>query len=144
MEEFIASRVKLRPIEEILEGEKFEIAKERTFLVIRFLFDDILSKLNPTDPGDIEKTRIQNSFIAAREEPQVRDRAQEGEVPPGHVLVKGLSGLVAVRQAFGEKRIAPRRARGVHGSQVAEEFETQYKERLRVAEAEAVSRGRRP
>ncbi|HKI82228.1 MAG TPA: hypothetical protein VKA04_11325, partial [Pseudodesulfovibrio sp.] len=87
VEEFIANRV-VEAHREILEGEKYEIAKERTFLVIRFLFDDILSKLNPTDQ-EITKTRIQNSFIAARNEPEVRERAKLAQA----MLVKGLKSL---------------------------------------------------
>ena len=131
VEEFIASRV-VEAHREILEGEKYEIAKERTFLVIRFLFDDILSKLNPTDQ-EISKTRIQNSFIAARQEPAIRDRAKLTQA----MLIKGLKPLSQFdKLSAGELLHA---ARVACMDQVAEEFETQYK--ARVAEAEAVRKG---
>ncbi|XXJ19007.1 hypothetical protein ACR42D_05510 [Desulfovibrio caledoniensis] len=131
VEEFIASRV-VEAHREILEGEKYEISKERTFLVIRFLFDDILSKLNPTDQ-EISKTRIQNSFIAAREEPAIRERAKLVQA----MLVKGLRGLSQFdKLSAGELLHA---ARVACMDNVAEEFETQYKARL--AEAEAARKG---
>ena len=131
VEEFIASRV-VEAHREILEGEKYEISKERTFLVIRFLFDDILSKLNPTDQ-DISKTRIQNSFIAAREETAIRERAKLVQA----MLVKGLKGLSQFDQLSAGELLHAARAACIDN--VAEEFETQYKARL--AEAEAVRKG---
>ncbi|MEZ7196937.1 hypothetical protein [Pseudodesulfovibrio karagichevae] len=131
VEEFVASRVE-EAHREILEGEKYQIAKERTFLVIRFLFDDILSKLNPTDQ-DISKTRIQNSFIAAREEAEGRERAKLVQA----MLVKGVKPLSQFDSfSAGELLHA---ARVTCMDPVAEEFETQYK--ARVAEAEAVRQG---
>lgn len=131
VEEFIANRV-VEAHREILEGEKYEIAKERTFLVIRFLFDDILSKLNPTDQ-EITKTRIQNSFIAARNEPEVRERAKLAQA----MLVKGLKSLSQYDNLSAAELLHA--ARVTCMDPVAEEFETQYK--ARVAEAEAVRKG---
>jgi len=60
VEQFVASRVE-EAHKEILEGERYDISKEKNFLVIRFLFDDILSKLNPTTQ-QIDQTRIQKSY----------------------------------------------------------------------------------
>ncbi|EGB16463.1 hypothetical protein DND132_3260 [Pseudodesulfovibrio mercurii] len=131
VEEFIASRV-AEAHGEILEGGKYEIAKERTFLVIRFLFDDILSKLNPTDQ-EISKTRIQNSYIAAREEPAGRERAKLVQA----MLVKGLKVLSQFDKFTAGELLHAARMACV--DPVAEEFETQY--RARVAEAEAARRG---
>jgi hypothetical protein len=131
VEEFIASRV-VEAHREILEGEKYEISKERTFLVIRFLFDDILSKLNPTDQ-EISKTRIQNSFIAAREETALRERAKLVQA----MLVKGLKGLSQFDPLSAGELLHAARVACIDN--VAEEFETQYKARL--AEAEAVRKG---
>ena len=131
VEEFIASRV-VEAHREILEGEKYEISKERTFLVIRFLFDDILSKLNPTDQ-EISKTRIQTSYMAARTEAEGRERAKLIQA----MLVKGLSSLTQFdKMTAGELLHA---ARICCVDSIAAEFETQY--RARVAEAEAIRKG---
>ncbi len=87
VEQFVASRVE-EAHKEILSGEKFDISKERSFLVIRFLFDDILSKLNPTNQK-IEKTRIQKSYVSSRTEFEGRKQAKLVQ----NMLVKGLSSL---------------------------------------------------
>jgi hypothetical protein len=131
LEEFIASRV-VEAHREILEGEKYEVSKERTFLVIRFLFDDIMSKLNPTDQ-EISKTRIQMGFIAAREEPESRERAKLVQ----GMLAKGLKSLAQFDKLSPGELLHAARIACV--DPVAEEFETQY--RARVAEAEAVRKG---
>lgn len=131
VEEFIASRV-AEAHREILEGGKYEITKERTFLVIRFLFDDILSKLNPTDQ-EISKTRIQGSYIATREEPAMRERAKLVQA----MLVKGLQSLSQFDGLTAGELLQA--ARIACADSIAEEFENQY--RARVAETEAVRKG---
>ncbi|WFS63545.1 hypothetical protein LF599_05105 [Pseudodesulfovibrio thermohalotolerans] len=127
VEEFIASRVK-DAHREILDGGRYVVAKERTFLVIRFLFDDILSRLNPTDQ-EISKTRIQKSYIAARENPVQRTRTKLVQA----MLLKGMKPLSQFDGlSSGELLHA---ACIVCSDPVAEEFENQY--RARVAEASA-------
>lgn len=131
VEEFIASRV-AESHREILEGDKYEICKERTFLVIRFLFDDILSRLNPTDQ-EISKTRIQNSYISTREEPGLKERTKLVQA----MLVKGLQSLTQFDGLTAGELLQA--ARIACADSVTEEFENQY--RARVAEAEATRRG---
>lgn len=127
VQEFVASRVE-EAHREILEGEKYELSRERAFLVIRFLFDDILSKLNPTDQ-EISKTRIQNGYIATREQPEMMERARLVQA----MLVKGLSNLSQFSALSAGELLQAARVACVDS--VAEEFETQY--RARLAEAKA-------
>lgn len=87
VEQFVASQVG-EAHKEILDGEKYDISKEKNFVIIRFLFDDILSKLNPTDQI-IEKTRIQKSYVASRTEAEGIKQAKLVQ----SILVKGLSSL---------------------------------------------------
>jgi len=87
VEQFVSTRVE-EAHKEILEGGKYDISKERNFLVIRFLFDDILSKLNPTTQK-IDRTRIQKSYAEGIEtEAGVRQSTLLRSV-----LIKGLSNL---------------------------------------------------
>lgn len=87
VEQFVASRVE-EAHKEIIDGGKYDISKERNFLIIRFLFDDILSKLNPTTQK-IDRTRIQKSFAKSQEEEEsIRQVSLLRSV-----LVKGLSTL---------------------------------------------------
>ena len=122
VEQFVTSRVK-EAHEEILEGEKFDISKERNFLVIRFLFDDILAKLNPTTQK-IEKTRIQEAYVSSRTDFDGRKRAKFLQ----NFLAKGLSGLPGA-QAITEKEFL-QAARITCIDPIAVKFETEYKERL--------------
>jgi len=87
VQQFIAKRV-ADAHRAILDGERFSVTKEKSFLVIRFLFDDILAGLNPTNQV-IEKTRIQKSFIASRTEFEGRRRVKLLQ----SVLSRGVSGL---------------------------------------------------
>jgi len=90
VEQFVASRVE-EAHQEILEGEKYDISKEKNFLIIRVLFDDIISKLNPTDQK-IEKTRIQKSYVENRTEPEGIKHTKIIQA----MMVKGLAGLSQV------------------------------------------------
>ncbi|WP_231116979.1 hypothetical protein [Pseudodesulfovibrio alkaliphilus] len=87
VQQFIAKRV-ADAHGAILAGERFTVTKEKSFLVIRFLFDDILAGLNPTNQV-IEKTRIQKSFIASRTEFEGRRRVKLLQ----SVLSRGVSEL---------------------------------------------------
>ncbi|MCJ2165812.1 MULTISPECIES: hypothetical protein [unclassified Pseudodesulfovibrio] len=127
VEEFIASRV-AEAHREILEGEKYNITKERTFLVIRFLFDDILSKLNPTD-AEISKTRIQKGFIAGRTLPEGRKRAKFIQA----MLVKGLSSLSQFQKLTAGELLQAAIVSCIDS--VSEELETQYQGRQEKARA---------
>jgi len=131
VEQFIARKVE-EAHKEILEGEKFNISKERTFLVIRFLFDDILAKLNPSDQ-DIDKTRIQKSFIESRETPEGQKRAK---VIQG-MLVKGLSALSQFKKFTARELLQASRITCIDA--VGEEFEKLYVQRI--ADAKAAKEG---
>ena len=128
VEQFVASRVE-EAHKEILEGDKYEISKERTFLVIRFLFDDILSKLNPTDQI-IEKTRIQKGYVASREEPEGQQRAKIIQA----MLAKGLSGLSQFKQLTAGELLHAARIACI--DPVGTDFEAQYQERIAEARAQ--------
>ncbi len=60
VQQFVAKRVEAAH-QEILNNRSYSLSKEKNFLAIRFLFDDILSQLNPTT-AHIEKTRIQKTY----------------------------------------------------------------------------------
>ncbi|CCH48631.1 hypothetical protein [Pseudodesulfovibrio piezophilus] len=122
VEQFVASRVE-EAHKEILEGEKYDISKERHFLVIRFLFDDILAKLNPTDQT-IEKTRIQKSYVTSRTEFDGRKRAKFIQ----SILIKGLSSLSQAKEISNNEYLQAARITCV--DTIAEEFETQYQHRV--------------
>lgn len=127
VEQFIASRVE-EAHKEILEGERFDISKERSFLVIRFLFDDILAKLNPTDQK-IEKTRIQKGYIISRTEFDGRKQAKLIQ----NMLVKGLSSLSQVKQISPTEFVQAARITCI--DDLAKEFESKYQEQVLKAHA---------
>lgn len=133
IERFVVSKV-AEAHKEMLEGEKFDISKERSFLVIRFLFDDILAKLNPTDQK-IDKTRIQQSYMASRVE---KDGVRRSKLVQG-MLVKRLSSLSQFKQLTAGELL--RAARIACIDSVSEEFEQKYTER--VAEAKKVGEGQK-
>ena len=108
---------------EILEGEKFDISKERTFLVIRFLFDDILAKLNPTDQK-IDKTRIQQCYVTSRTE---EDGIKRSKLVQG-VLAKRLSALPQFKQFTAGELLQAARVTCIDA--IGEEFAKRYAERL--------------
>lgn len=128
VDQFIARKV-VEAHKEILEGEKFNISKERTFLVIRFLFDDILAKLNPSNQK-IDKTRIQKSFIDSRETPEGQKRVK---IVQG-MLVKRLSALSQFKKFTARELLQASRITCIDA--VGEEFEKLYEQR--VADAKAV------
>jgi len=127
VEQFFTSRVK-EAHREILDGGKFDISKERNFLVIRFLFDDILAKLNPTSQN-IEKTRIQKAYMASRSEPDNRRRAKFVQT----LLAKGL-GSLAGADAIAAKEYS-QAASIACIDPVTETFENRYQERMQEAQA---------
>ncbi|WP_319468464.1 hypothetical protein [uncultured Pseudodesulfovibrio sp.] len=127
VEQFVASRVE-EAHKEILSGEKFDISKERSFLVIRFLFDDILSKLNPTNQK-IEKTRIQKSYVFSRTEFEGRKQAKLVQ----NMLVKGLSSLSQVKKISANEFVQASRIICIDS--VAKDFEVRYQEQVLQAQA---------
>ncbi|MEF2230644.1 MAG: hypothetical protein V3571_06930 [Pseudodesulfovibrio sp.] len=133
VEQFFTNRVKAAH-REILEGERFDISKERNFLVIRFLLDDILAKLNPTSQA-IEKTRIQKAYVASRTEFDGRRRAKFIQ----NLLQKGLGSLPGVEAVSAKEFIQAARIACI--DPVTETFETRYQERLLEARARQVRDG---
>ncbi|BCS90108.1 hypothetical protein [Pseudodesulfovibrio sediminis] len=121
VEQFIASRV-LEAHKEILEGEKYTISKERNFVVIRFLFDDILSKLNPTDQ-EIEKTRIQTRYIESRASEEGQRRAKLVQA----MLVKELSDLAQFKELTSGEFLQAARITCI--DTIGPEFEKKYLKR---------------
>ena len=122
VEQFVTSRVE-EAHAEILGGGKYDISKERNFLVIRFLFDDILVKLNPTSQK-IEKTRIQQAYVVSRTDFDGRKRAKflQG------FLTKGLSGLPGAKDLAEKEYLQAARIACI--DPMAEQFEARYQERL--------------
>jgi hypothetical protein len=88
VERFIAQHV-AEGYEHLTAGGKFHLSKDGQLVVVRYLFDDVLSTLHDT-PGHIDQTRIQTSFAqASAKEPErlaVRKVVQA-------CLLKGLSFL---------------------------------------------------
>lgn len=122
VEQFIARYVE-EAHKEILEGEKYDISKERNFLVIRFLFDDILSKLNPTSQV-IEKTRIQKGYEVYKATDDGVRRARFIQT----ILQKGIGDLSQAENIT--KAEYTQAARIVCIDNVAERFEEKYTERM--------------
>lgn len=122
IEQFVASKV-AEAHKEILEGEKYDISKERTFLVIRFLFDDILAKLNPTDQ-QIDKTRIQQCYLESSTDEAAARRAKfiQG------MLAKRLSGLAGFKQFSAGELLQAARLSCLDS--VGPDFEKQYLARV--------------
>lgn len=85
VQQFVAKRVEMAH-KEILEKKHYTLSKEKNFLVIRFLFDDILAQLNPTT-ARIDKTRIQKTYELSDAGFQERRTAKIVQ----NTLVKGLS-----------------------------------------------------
>ena len=127
VEQFITSRVKAAH-REILEGEKYDISKERNFLVIRFLLDDILAKLNPTSQT-IEKTRIQKAYVASRTEFDGRRRAKFVQ----GLLQKGIGSLPGAEDIPLKEYLQAARIACI--DPVTETFEGRYQERVLEAKA---------
>lgn len=127
VKQFIASRVE-EAHKEIIDGEKYNISKEKNFLVIRFLFDDILAKLNPTGQV-IEKTRIQKSYVNSRTEFDGRKQAKIVQT----MLVKGLAGLSQVKTISANEFLQAARTACI--DPVAGKFEKQYQQRIVEARA---------
>jgi len=122
MEQFIASRVE-EAHKEIIEGEKYDIYKENNFIVIRFLFDDILSKLNPTDQK-IEKTRIQKSYVISRSSEEGRKKAKFIQA----MLAKGLTDLPQHEKITANEYLQAARMACIDS--VSEEFARLYEQRI--------------
>jgi len=127
VEQFVASRVE-EAHKEILDGEKYDISKEKNFLVIRFLFDDILSKLNPTDQV-IEKTRIQKSYVESRTSEEGIRHAKLLQ----SILVKGVASLSMAKDITKNEFIQASRIICIDS--VGKDFEEQYLERVKEAQA---------
>jgi hypothetical protein len=132
VQQFIAKRVE-EAHREILDGERFTVSKEKNFLVIRFLFDDILARLNPTDQT-IEKTRIQKSYVASRTEFDGRRRAKLIQT----VLTKGLAGLSQAADLSKNELLQAARITCIDS--VGPEFDAQYEKRVLAARSRATSK----
>ena len=127
VDQFVASRVG-EAHKEILDGDKYNLSKEKNFLVIRFLFDDILSKLNPTDQV-IEKTRIQKSYVTTRTEENGIAQAKLIQ----SILIKGISSLSQAKLITANEYLQAARITCI--DTVANDFEAQYTERIQQARA---------
>jgi len=127
VEQFVSSRVE-EAHKEILEGNKYDISKEKNFLVIRFLFDDIISKLNPTTQK-IDKTRIQKSYVESRSSEAGIRRANLLR----SILIKGLSTLSQADKMTQNEYIQASRIACM--DTVGSEFEAAYTERMAQAKA---------
>ncbi len=68
IERFVASQVKAA-YEDIQANERYTLTREGQQLFIRYAFDDILARLNPTNAA-IEKTRIQSAFERSAGDPE--------------------------------------------------------------------------
>jgi hypothetical protein len=121
VQQFIAKRV-ADAHRAILDEERFTVSKEKNFLVIRFLFDDILAGLNPTGQT-IEKTRIQKSYIASRTEFDGRKRVKLIQT----VLTKGVAGLTQAGDISATELLQAARITCI--DQVGTVFETLYEKR---------------
>lgn len=128
VEQFVTSKVS-EAHKEILEGEKYTVTKEGNFLVIRFLFDDILSKLQPTNLT-IDKTRIQKKYVATRTE---EERIKQTNFIQS-ILVKGLANLSEVDKIIQNEYLQGARITCI--DPVAAEFEEQYIARMEKAKAQ--------
>lgn len=126
VEQFIASRVH-EAHKEIIEGERYDISKEKNFLIIRFLFDDILAKLKPTGQS-IEKTRIQKSYLASLEGGEKHQLAKFTR----SILTKGMSDLT-IGNKLSSKEIA-QAARITCIDKSAAEFDTLYREQALIGQ----------
>ena len=127
VEQFVASKVG-EAHKDILDGEKYDISKEKNFLVIRFLFDDILAKLKPTDLK-IDKTRIQTSYVENRTEPTAIKRAQFIE----SIIKKGVSTLPNAEKITAMEFLQASRITCI--DTVAAEFQEKYIARMEQAKA---------
>ncbi len=123
VEQFIARNVGSAH-KEILEGEKYDISKERNFLVIRFLFDDILAKLNATDQK-IEKTRIQKSY-------DTHHTTEEGIKQSRFIQNILTKGTASLSQADKITKVELTQAANIVCiDTVANSFEEKYRERMK-------------
>lgn len=121
VEHFVASRVE-NAHKEILAGRKYNLSKERTFLVIRFLFDDILAQLNPTS-ATIEKTRLQKTYELS--EAGFKDRRRAKIVQ--NTLIRGLSFMP---EGFLKEGDFLNAARIVCIDPISENFAREYQNRI--------------
>lgn len=127
VEQFVASKVE-EAHKDILEREKYDISKEKNFLVIRFLFDDILAKLKPTDL-EIEKTRIQTSYVKSRTEEEAIQQTKFIQ----SIMVKGLANLPNVEKISLNEYIQGARITCI--DTIAADFEKQYIARIEETKA---------
>lgn len=133
VEQFVASRVE-EAHKEIIDGDKYSLSKERNFLVIRFLFDDILAKLHPTQQ-EIEKTRIQKSYEegASGEENLRLTKFLRS------ILVKGLSTLPQAKSISQNEQLMASRILSLDPAST--EFAQAHAERIELANKIKVNPG---
>lgn len=67
---FVATPMK-EAFQEMVANEKYTISKEKSLLIIRFNFDDVLERLKQTSQ-EIQKTRVQSYFERNFKEPEYR------------------------------------------------------------------------
>lgn len=84
VEHFVSSQVR-EAYDDIIANDRFSIAKDTGHIYIRFQFDDILARLNPST-SKIDKTRIQTAYEASGDAP--RGDAMNFA---GSILLKGLA-----------------------------------------------------
>ncbi|WP_243547279.1 hypothetical protein [Pseudodesulfovibrio tunisiensis] len=125
VEQFIAKRVD-EAHAEILANAKFDISKEKNFLVIRFLFDDILAKLNPTSQK-IDKTRIQKGYVHSRTDEQGKAMAK---LTHG-LLAKNFSSLGETGEVSNKEILQASRIACIDTA--TQEFFTRYQEKVALA-----------
>lgn len=121
VQHFVASRVE-NAHKEILAERKYNLSKERSFLVIRFLFDDILAQLNPTS-ATIEKTRLQKTYELSEAGFKERRRAKIVQ----NTLVRGLSFMP---EGFLKEGDYLNAARIVCIDPISEDFAREYQNRI--------------
>lgn len=84
VEHFVSSQVR-EAYDDIIANDRFSIAKDQSHIFIRFQFDDILARLNPTS-SKIEKTRIQTAYEASKD-----DGDGQAMSFVGSILLRGLA-----------------------------------------------------
>ncbi len=122
VQHFVASRVE-NAHKEILSERKYALSKERSFLVIRFLFDNILAQLNPTS-ATIEKTRLQKTYELS--DGGFKDRRRAKIVQ--NTLVRGLSSFMP--EGFLKESDYFNAARIVSIDPISEDFAREYQNRM--------------
>lgn len=127
VEQFVATRVD-EAFSEIIANRKYDLSKESKYLVLRFVLDDILSKLNPTSKR-IEKTRIQKTYELTDASFKERRKAKVIQT----MLTKGL--VPYVPEGDGGERDLLNTARIVCMDPISQELADAYVKRVMESKA---------